>query len=267
MNRKRKICEEKKVSIIVGGMYGIGKNTSRIFCEDGNYVIILDKRKPTKNEDKKHYHQNIQLDLTEKESLENSIRKIYHLIPKLSHLIFSVKYRGNPKNSWDGEIQIGMNSIRSLIDKLTPLMEGNDASIVLVSSTAARLFTYNCTMAYHIVKAAMEQMIRYYAVKLGPKKIRVNGIAPGYLVKDESIDFFKKNKDMEEKARNIHPLQRYGSSDDAAKVIRFLCSEDASFITGQTITVDGGLSLFNPGFGKIEDIYSSKESSLNEISS
>lgn len=86
-------------------------------------------------------------------------------------------------------------------------------------------------------------MVRYYAVTLGPRRIRVNSVSPGTVLKDESKDFYLKNEQLYNLYKGIIPLGRMGTAEEVANVVAFLCSSKASFITGQNIVVDGGLSL------------------------
>src|SRR5262249_51795840 len=98
-------------------------------------------------------------------------------------------------------------------------------------------------VSYHVAKAGLEQMVRYFAVALGPKGIRVNTVAPGTIVKDESKAFYRDHPQLEQLYREIVPLGRMGTAADVAELIAFLLGEGASFLTSQTIVLDGGVSL------------------------
>ena len=89
-------------------------------------------------------------------------------------------------------------------------------------------------------------MMRYYALDLGPKHIRVNSIRPMTFLKEESKSFYLENKPLLELYDDIIPMGRMGTTEDSANVITFLCSSQASFVTGQDIAIDGGLSLHWP---------------------
>ena len=101
-------------------------------------------------------------------------------------------------------------------------------------------------LGYHVAKAGLNQMMRYYAVNLGRKGIRVNAVTPFTFLKEESRDFYMKNQALHDLYRKITPLGRMATAEDSARVIAFLCSPGAGFVNGQNIYVDGGLSLVWP---------------------
>lgn len=241
--------KQTPVSVIVGGMHGLGKSIARMFYQKGHHTLILDKTKENDAQEP-FFHSLIRGDLNQTLFIAKALDRIFDTVPFVSNLVFSTKYRG-PKNvEWEQEINLGITCVKTLIEGLHPLMSEQSGSIILLSSTASTRYTANCSPAYHCVKAATEQMIRYYAVRLGPLGIRVNGIAPGYLIKDESIAAFTAQEKLCEEVKRMHPLRRFGRAEDMTKVIDFLSSDASSFITGQTLVIDGGLSLYNPGFGE-----------------
>lgn len=86
-------------------------------------------------------------------------------------------------------------------------------------------------------------MARYYALVLGPMGIRVNSVSPWVVAKDEGKEFYDKNKWLVDSFSRLIPLGRMGKPQDIAIPIMFLASEQASYIIGQNIAIDGGLTL------------------------
>src|SRR3990167_9597140 len=120
-----------------------------------------------------------------------------------------------------------------------------NSSIVIVSSMAAKFATEGQPLSYAVAKAGLNQLVQHYAVELGEKNIRVNAVSPGTFVKDESRNYFYENKQLSDLYNKITPLKRMCQAEDVANVISFLCNNKSSFITGQNIVVDGGLSIIN----------------------
>jgi NAD(P)-dependent dehydrogenase (short-subunit alcohol dehydrogenase family) len=96
-----------------------------------------------------------------------------------------------------------------------------------------------------MAKAAIENMTRYIAKHGGKYNIRMNAIAPGFIVQDEHLERFYSDDNVAFRtiANEIHPLKSIGNSDDIANMVLFLSSEKSKFINGQTIIIDGGLTI------------------------
>jgi NAD(P)-dependent dehydrogenase (short-subunit alcohol dehydrogenase family) len=96
------------------------------------------------------------------------------------------------------------------------------------------------TAAYHVAKAALVQLARYHAVRLGPRGIRVNLVSPAAMVKRESRP---SSRAWVAAQRKAIPLGRAPSADEVAAGVLFLCGSGAAMITGQDLVIDGGLTL------------------------
>lgn len=115
-------------------------------------------------------------------------------------------------------------------------------SIVMISSMAA-LFGIPNVSAYSASKAALLGLTRQLAVELGPRGIRVNAIAPGFIETDMNRDIFRKDPDRLGKIMARTPLGRLGLADDVAEAAVYLTSPAARFVTGICLPVDGGMSI------------------------
>jgi enoyl-[acyl-carrier protein] reductase III len=91
-------------------------------------------------------------------------------------------------------------------------------------------------------KAALESVVRYLAVELAPRDIRVNAVSAG-VVETEALDYFPNKEEMLSTSRERTPAGRLVEPDDVAAAVMFLCSPDAAMVRGQTLVVDGGYSL------------------------
>jgi enoyl-[acyl-carrier protein] reductase III len=132
------------------------------------------------------------------------------------------------------------------VQEAVKLMQGRRGKIVTVSGIDARRYI-PLHGALAAAKGALEVLTPYLACELAPQGISVNGVNPGFVNTDSAHVFGEKvYRLLEKNIVTYTPMQRVGMPDDIASVVAFLCSEDAAWICGQTITVDGGLSLTSP---------------------
>lgn len=224
--------KKKEVTIIVGGSKGIGK------------AIYLNLRKQKKNvlaisRSLKKSKNFVNLDLSNPDSIEREIETKIKKKFWVKNLIFCQRYRGDDLN---GHFKIGLFSSKYFIDALGKSLM-NNSSVVFINSIASQFIVSEQNLGYHLSKAALENFVKYYAVKFGDKQIRFNSISPGTVIKPESKKFFNKSRKYKMVADKIVPLKRLCKTDDIINLANFLCSDKSSYITGQNIVLDGGLSL------------------------
>ena len=134
-----------------------------------------------------------------------------------------------------------------MIERLAEHFETEgDRGIVAVGSVYGSFVGDGQPVGYHVAKAGLEQLVRHYAFAWGRRGIRANLVAPCTLLKNESRAFFERNRPLMTLYEELVPLGRLGTAKDAADLITFLCTPRASYLTGQTITIDGGISLVWP---------------------
>ncbi len=126
-----------------------------------------------------------------------------------------------------------------LVQQLLPILN-DGSSIVLVSSLAAHA-SVGTLSAYAATKGAIDTLVKHFAAALGPKGIRVNAVAPGVVNTDMS--HFVKNDAGRDFTLGMQALKRVALPDDIASAITFLASDDARWVTGDTLNVDGGSKL------------------------
>lgn len=143
--------------------------------------------------------------------------------------------------------EVVINSVLHAVQRAVPLMEGRNGRIITVSSLGSR-FTLPRYANIGSAKAALESLTRYMAAEFGPNGITCNTISPG-VVETDSVRFYAKDEFETFKANVISrtPIKRLTQPEDVAGLALFLASDAASFITGQVIGVDGGLTLISYG--------------------
>ena len=144
-------------------------------------------------------------------------------------------------NQWDLSLDVNAKAFLVLSQTALPWMEKEGGSLITLSSLGSKRTIPNYG-AIGISKAALESLVRYLAVELAPKKIRVNAVSGG-LVDTDAIRSFPQHEKFKEELLRRTPAGRIGKPQDLAKVVAFLASEEASWIYGQTVIADGGLSL------------------------
>lgn len=143
---------------------------------------------------------------------------------------------------WDLTMESSARPLLLLAQAAAPLLEARGGgSIVALSSLGSRRVVPGYA-AMGCAKAAVESLVRYLAVELGPRGVRVNCVVGG-LIRTDALSYLKEGEKMLAEAAALTPLGRVGEPEDLARVVSFLVSEDARWVHGQTIVADGGLSL------------------------
>ena len=225
------MTKSSRLTVVVGGAGGIGSEISDVLRHRGDGVLVVGRSSTSEIQ--------ITSDLTTDVGRNYLVKEIGRR--KIDNLIFAHRYRGeNAKKDFD----VTFNAVVDVIEKCEPIFSRH-AAIVVLSSIAARQILDEQSCMYHASRAALESMTRFLAVKMGPDGVRVNCILPTTLIKRTNSDFFCEGNPVHDLIANVTPLKRMGHARDIANLVEFLCSSRASFITGQSFVVDGGLSIVN----------------------
>lgn len=244
-----------KVALITGASRGIGKATALRLADEGVHIAVnyLQNEAAAKNtvaelEAKgvkaKAFQANVG-DLDAHDDLLEAIVGTFGTLDILIHNAALGAFKPVHRlkmNQWDLSMNINAKAFLSLTQKVVPIMEPKkDGVIIAISSLGAHRFIPNYG-AIGISKAALESLVRYLGVELMPKNIRVNGVSGG-LVDTDALKAFPFFDTFKNEVIKRTPAGRVGKPEDLARVVAFLCSPEASWIVGQVLVADGGLSL------------------------
>lgn len=246
-----------KIAIVTGSTEGIGYSIAKRLANDGAKVVISSRKQDKVNqaveELKLLYPGQISGTIChvgkeeDRNSLINFALETYGGIDILVSNVAVNPYFGSfmdmQESQWDKIFDVNVKAPFMLTQKVVPHMMKNDrpgdrGSIVYIASIAAY-----CGMssigAYSISKTALLGLSKNMSMELGPDRIRVNLVAPG-VIKTKFSELLWKNDSQDDYFKSLTHLKRLGESEELGGIVSFLCSPDASYITGENIVVAGG---------------------------
>ena len=243
---------EGKVALITGAGTGIGKGTALMFAAEGAKVVIAARRESKLPETCALAPESISWVRMDLNSPEERARALETVIERHGRLDVLVSNAGSQlwksfEDTSDEEIediyQTNLASTVRFIKQAVPWLEKAKGNVVIVSSTAGRyvLSPSQLLSVYGASKAGLNHFTRAVSPELGPRGIRINAVAPG-LTRGEYADEGLEQNDQatQEWIRASTPLGRIGEPEDIARVITFMASDMASWVTGQVIDASGG---------------------------
>ena len=244
-------------AIVTGGAQGIGKGICLELALEGATVVIADLNKDKSEELVKKIVKlgenaiAIQADISSKEGCQKLVNKAIDKLGGLDILI-NCAAPGRDKSKmmdlgeadWDAHQSIVIKAASILSDETRKFLKVSGRGVIInISSTTSESVGLGvCSWPYHVSKAGLNQLTRWLACRLGDEGIRVNSVSPGLVDRDDGP---KLSDNLERMAlvKEILPLGRPAKTKEIAQVVAFLCSEKSSYITGQVLVVDGGLTI------------------------
>jgi NAD(P)-dependent dehydrogenase (short-subunit alcohol dehydrogenase family) len=246
---------EKRV-IVTGASSGIGLATARLFLENGATVALIGRRRQELEKTAGEYLESgraivTPADLSDDKETEGAFGAALGQMGRLDVLVNAAgilkagDITATTFELWDESMNINLRSVFHLMKLAVPYLEKSRGNIVNVSSVTG-LRAFPGVLAYCVSKAGLDQLTRCAALELAPKGIRVNAVNPGVVVTElhrsggMADDAYAK---FLEHSKSTHPLGRVGDPAEIADLICFLASEKAGWITGATVSIDGGRAL------------------------
>jgi NAD(P)-dependent dehydrogenase (short-subunit alcohol dehydrogenase family) len=242
---------EGKVAVVTGGNSGIGLATAKRLQEEGARVAISGRSRKTLEEAVRTIGNGviaIQADVAKLADVDKLYAEVAQKLGKIDVLFVNagvVKFAPlaeTSESAYDEQFDINIKGAYFTIQKALPFL--NDGSSIILNTSVADSKGTVGTSAYSATKAALRSLARTAAAELADRGIRVNTVAPGPIITPifertglpkEAVDEFAK-----ELIAKL-PLKRFGQPEEVASTVAFLASQDASYITGVEINVDGGL--------------------------
>jgi 3-oxoacyl-[acyl-carrier protein] reductase len=240
--------QEKKVAIVTGGSRGIGRAIAVELAKAGYYVIVNYRSNDQAADETMGLiksgggeGEKMKFDVTDSPEAEKAMEDIAKRFATIDVLVNNAGITADnlflmmPENEWDAVIATTLKGFYNMTKPaLRKMLRQKKGSVVSIASVAG-LIGNKGQANYSAAKAGLIGASRSVASEIAKKGIRVNVVAPGLIetdmIKEAPVEMIK----------NIIPMGRIGKPEEVARVVRFLCSEDASYITGQVIGVNGGM--------------------------
>jgi 3-oxoacyl-[acyl-carrier protein] reductase len=243
---------ENKVAIITGAGSGIGKETALLFAKEGAKVVVADINEKSGGETLAEIKKNggggyfAKLDVSDRVEIKQVVKDAVEKYGKIDILINNAGIIQDAlvlkmtEEQWDRVINVNLKGTFNCIQAVVEVMINQGNGVIINTSSIVGLNGNVGQVNYAAAKAGLIGMTKTLAKELGKKGIRVNAVAPGFIVTPMTSNVPEKILEvMKEKT----PLRRLGGTKDVAYAYLYLASDEANFVNGAVLSVDGGLVI------------------------
>jgi NAD(P)-dependent dehydrogenase (short-subunit alcohol dehydrogenase family) len=250
------MSEEKimqKCAIVTGAARGIGLATAKQFLEQGFAVALVDRDEPELNKVIEDLRENViglPYDISIPENAEAMVADTLNAFGRVDVLVNNAgvadfgPIEETDFTRWRRVMETNLDGVFLCSQAATPALKETKGAILNIASISG-LRASTLRVAYGTSKAAVIQLTQQQAAELGEYGIRANCVCPGPV--RTKLAMAVHSQEIIDAYHDAIPLNRYGTEDELANVITFLCSDKASYVTGQIVAVDGGFQSTGVG--------------------
>ncbi len=243
---------EGKVAIITGSGRGLGKEAAFLFAEEGAKVVVGDINYESAEEvaaaigEKGGEAMAVKLDVTDSASIQAMVDKVLERFGSIDVLVNNAGITADAQlvkmneDQWDRVIAVNLKGVYNCTKAIAPIMIARGSGRIINTSSVVGVYGNFGQTNYAATKAGVIGMTKVWARELGRKGITVNAVAPGFTMTEMMSTVPEK---ILSGIRDKTPLGRLGEPRDIAYAYLYLASDEANFVNGATIQVDGGLVL------------------------
>ncbi len=242
---------ENKVVIITGAGSGIGKETALLFAKEGAKVVVADVNEKAGEETVVEIKKNgegffVKLDVSNREQAKQMVKTTLEKYGRIDVLINNAGIVQDAflskmtEEQWDRVINVDLKGVFNCIQAVVEVMMNQGNGVIINTSSIVGLEGNVGQVNYAAAKAGLIGMTKTLAKELGKKGIRVNAVAPGFIATPMTSNVPEKILEM---MKEKTPLRRLGEAKDVAYAYLYLASDEANFVNGAVLCVDGGLII------------------------
>jgi len=244
------------VAVITGGARGIGLAIGRMFLAQGHRVALLDIDAPTLNGAAAELNDDervlaVHADVSQPQQVDAAVRAVVARFERIDALVNNAGVAvfkpilQTTFDEWRYVMGTNLDGAFLCTQAVAPVMLGSGGGSIVNIASISGLRASTMRVAYGTSKAAIIQLTKQQAIELGNAGIRVNCIAPGPV--DTEMSKLVHTVAIRSDYYDAIPLNRYGSCEEIASAVGFLCSDAASYVNGQVLAVDGGFDASGVG--------------------
>ena len=240
----------EKVALITGGAQGIGKETAKKFLQEGAKVVICDYDEKaglaTLEEFGNENADFFKVDVSDSAQIAKVVQATVDKYGRIDILVNNAGITVDgfltkmDESAWEKVISVNLSGVYKCTKAVAPIMLQQGSGVILNASSVVGLYGNIGQTNYAATKAGVIGLTKSWAKEFGPKGIRVNAVAPGFIetgmtaaVPQKVLDFMKDKT----------PLRKLGKPEDIANAYLYLASDDANYVNGTILSVDGGLVI------------------------